>query len=112
MVNVVGDHIPRRREVPPHGIQVELAHWHHPLRDKTEDGVGRMLIAGRRSVDGTSVTTGRSDGLNAAFSIFGLRPAHVAQVAEHLLGKEKVPGSNPGVGSTTSPPSARLASPA
>jgi hypothetical protein len=25
--------------------------------------------------------------------------AHVAQVAEHLLGKEKVPGSNPGVGS-------------
>ena len=36
----------------------------------------------------------------------GLRPAglaHVAQVAEHFLGKEKVPGSNPGVGSTTSP---------
>jgi hypothetical protein len=27
-------------------------------------------------------------------------PAHVAQVAEHFLGKEKVPGSNPGVGST------------
>ena len=25
--------------------------------------------------------------------------AHVAQAAEHLLGKEKVPGSNPGVGS-------------
>ena len=28
-------------------------------------------------------------------------PAHVAQAAEHFLGKEKVPGSNPGVGSTT-----------
>ncbi len=27
-------------------------------------------------------------------------PAHVAQAAEHFLGKEKVPGSNPGVGST------------
>ena len=26
-------------------------------------------------------------------------PAHVAQAAEHFLGKEKVPGSNPGVGS-------------
>jgi hypothetical protein len=24
-------------------------------------------------------------------------------VVEHFLGKEKVPGSNPGVGSTTSP---------
>ena len=34
-------------------------------------------------------------------SIFGLRLAHVAQVAEHFLGKEKVPGSNPGVGSMT-----------
>src|SRR4029077_15787579 len=28
-------------------------------------------------------------------------PAHVAQVVEHRLGKAKVPGSNPGVGSTT-----------
>jgi hypothetical protein len=28
-------------------------------------------------------------------------PAHVAQAVEHFLGKEKVPGSNPGVGSTT-----------
>src|SRR5437773_6272535 len=27
-------------------------------------------------------------------------PAHVAQAVEHFLGKEKVPGSNPGVGST------------
>src|SRR5438876_5016303 len=26
-------------------------------------------------------------------------PAHVAQAVEHFLGKEKVPGSNPGVGS-------------
>ena len=31
-----------------------------------------------------------------------MRPAHVAQVAEHFLGKEKVPGSNPGVGSRRS----------
>jgi hypothetical protein len=30
-------------------------------------------------------------------------PAHVAQAVEHFLGKEKVPGSNPGVGSTTLP---------
>ena len=29
-------------------------------------------------------------------------PAHVAQAVEHFLGKEKVPGSNPGVGSTSS----------
>src|SRR5256714_1762175 len=29
-------------------------------------------------------------------------PAHVAQAVEHLLGKEKVPGSNPGVGSNPS----------
>ena len=28
--------------------------------------------------------------------------AHVAQVVEHRLGKAKVPGSNPGVGSKTS----------
>jgi hypothetical protein len=34
--------------------------------------------------------------------ILGLRRAHVAQAVEHFLGKEKVPGSNPGVGSTTS----------
>jgi hypothetical protein len=36
-----------------------------------------------------------------ALVIFGLRLAHVAQVVEHFLGKEKVPGSNPGVGSKT-----------
>ena len=30
-------------------------------------------------------------------------PAHVAQAVEHFLGKEKVPGSNPGVGSTRFP---------
>ena len=30
----------------------------------------------------------------------GQSPAHVAQAVEHFLGKEKVPGSNPGVGST------------
>jgi hypothetical protein len=35
------------------------------------------------------------------------RPAHVAQAAEHLLGKEKVPGSNPGVGSIVATGSAR-----
>src|SRR5438094_2573093 len=29
-------------------------------------------------------------------------PAHVAQAVEHFLGKEKVPGSNPGVGSIPS----------
>ena len=28
-------------------------------------------------------------------------PAHVAQQAEHFLGKEEVSGSNPDVGSTT-----------
>ena len=28
-------------------------------------------------------------------------PAHVAQAVEHFLGKEKVPGSNPGVGSSS-----------
>ena len=44
--------------------------------------------------------TYRSDGLKTASSIFGGGPAHVAQAVEHLLGKEKVPGSNPGVGST------------
>ncbi len=36
-----------------------------------------------------------------ALVIFGLRPAHVAQAVEHFLGKEKVPGSNPGVGSNS-----------
>ena len=34
------------------------------------------------------------------FGSFG--PAHVAQVVEHRLGKAKVPGSNPGVGSNRS----------
>src|SRR6202521_975861 len=38
----------------------------------------------------------------AADRIGGRPPAHVAQVAEHFLGKEKVPGSNPGVGSRPS----------
>jgi hypothetical protein len=32
-------------------------------------------------------------------NLFGCARAHVAQAVEHLLGKEKVPGSNPGVGS-------------
>jgi hypothetical protein len=32
----------------------------------------------------------------------GMQPAHVAQAVEHFLGKEKVPGSNPGVGSNRS----------
>ena len=35
------------------------------------------------------------------------QPAHVAQAVEHFLGKEKVPGSNPGVGSTRFPGIAR-----
>ena len=30
-----------------------------------------------------------------------LHPAHIAQAAERILGKDKVPGSNPGVGSRT-----------
>ena len=30
-----------------------------------------------------------------------MSPAHVAQAVEHFLGKEKVPGSNPGVGSNS-----------
>ena len=32
-----------------------------------------------------------------------MSPAHVAQAVEHFLGKEKVPGSNPGVGSNSDP---------
>jgi hypothetical protein len=35
----------------------------------------------------------------------GCARAHVAQAVEHLLGKEKVPGSNPGVGSIAPPDS-------
>ena len=41
----------------------------------------------------------RGVGNLAASRIVGLRHAHVAQAVEHFLGKEKVPGSNPGVGS-------------
>ena len=37
----------------------------------------------------------------ASSNLLGCEPAHVAQAVEHFLGKEKVPGSNPGVGSTT-----------
>ena len=39
----------------------------------------------------------------ASSNLFGYKPAHVAQAVEHFLGKEKVPGSNPGVGSNVLP---------
>jgi hypothetical protein len=89
----------RRREGPPRGIQVELSHWHHPLGDKTEDGVGAMLVPVDGSVHRISVLRHRGQGCGRALVSLGCARAHVAQAVEHLLGKEKVPGSNPGVGS-------------
>jgi hypothetical protein len=49
---------------------------------------------------GTSVLLTR-EAVGRPLVSLGCGPAHVAQAVEHFLGKEKVPGSNPGVGSTT-----------
>ena len=35
------------------------------------------------------------------FESFSAHPAHVAQSVEHILGKNEVPGSSPGVGSNS-----------
>ncbi len=56
-----------------------------------------VVLIGSR-VHGTSVPD-RLKGCGRTSSNVWAAHAHVAQAVEHFLGKEKVPGSNPGVGS-------------
>ena len=58
-----------------------------------------MLGAVEGSVTGISVPSAFGRERGRALVSLGCARAHVAQAVEHLLGKEKVPGSNPGVGS-------------
>src|SRR5207249_8328156 len=62
----------------------------------------------RRALSRTWSMVGMRSGPEYVADKIGQSPAHVAQAVEHFLGKEKVPGSNPGVGSIRSSKSIAL----
>src|SRR5439155_23376732 len=84
------------------------------LRGPGVDQQGAVGVLGRRFLRGEAgdpparlvedlVDAGHRAGPQFVADRIGLSPAHVAQAVEHFLGKEKVIGSNPIVGSA--PPS-------